>query len=143
MFKSTSYKLKSASYEFKSMSYKLVWKYILEQKDLEARTAFSWILLLTWNFVGDRSDTASSWFWCCLNYNWLFYMLHNDDIKTSVSEAVEKIPADEKDYRKRSFVVFCFAQSQHKKSRPTYITANRKNSFLPTRIHSVQLKRPL
>ena len=33
-------------------------------------------------------------------------MLHNDNvISTSVSEAVEKIPADEKDYHKCSFIV--------------------------------------
>ena len=32
-------------------------------------------------------------------------MLHNDNIiSTSVSEAVEKTPADEKDYRKCSFI---------------------------------------
>ena len=37
-------------------------------------------------------------------------MLSNDNIITSVSEAVEKIPADEKDYHKCSFIVFCFAQ---------------------------------
>ena len=67
-------------------------------------------------------------------------MLDNDNIITSVSEAVEKIPADEKDYRKCSFIVFCFAQPQHKKSRPTYIIASSRNSCLPARIHSVQLQ---
>ena len=44
-------------------------------------------------------------------------MLHNDNIiSTSVSEAVEKIPADEKDYRKCSFIVY-LAQPQEL---PTY-----------------------
>ena len=47
-------------------------------------------------------------------------MLDKDNvISTSVSEAVEKIPTNEKDYRKCSFV-FYFAQPQHTKSRPTY-----------------------
>ena len=41
-----------------------------------------------------------------------FYLLHNENIiSSSVSEAVEKIPTDEKDYRKCSFVVY-FAQPQ-------------------------------
>ena len=62
-------------------------------------------------------------------------MLGNNII-TSVSEAVEKIPADKKDYRKCSFMVFYFAQPQHAKSRP-----NSRNSCLPTRIHSVQLQK--
>ena len=39
---------------------------------LEAWVACSWILILTWNFVGDRDDSTSvffklasiSWFWC-------------------------------------------------------------------------------
>ena len=48
-------------------------------------------------------------------------MLDQDNIiSTSVSEAVEKIPTDEKDYRKCSFYVFYFVQPQHAKSRPTY-----------------------
>ena len=48
-------------------------------------------------------------------------MLDNDNIiSTSVSEAVKKIPTDEKDYRKCSFIVY-FAQPQElPKSRPTY-----------------------
>ena len=88
-----------------------------KRKDsLETRAVFSWILILTWNFGGGRSASAStlastSWFWCYQNYNWLFYMLHNDIISTSASEAVEKIPADEKDYRKCSFM--CFTLHSH------------------------------
>ena len=40
------------------------------------------------------------------------YLLHNENIiSISVSEAVEKIPTDKKDYRKCSFIVY-FAQSQ-------------------------------
>ena len=39
-------------------------------------------------------------------------MLDNDNvISTSVSEAVEKIPTDEKDYRKCSFM--CFTLHSH------------------------------
>ena len=66
-------------------------------------------------------------------------MLNNDNIITRVSEAVEKIPTDEEDYRKWFFMVFCFAQPQHTKSRATYIIANSRNSCLPSMIHSVQL----
>ena len=41
-------------------------------------------------------------------------MLDKDNIiSTSVSEAVEKIPTDEKDYRKCSFIVY-FAHSSRK-----------------------------
>ena len=46
-------------------------------------------------------------------------MLGDDNIiSASVSEAVEKIPTDEKGYRKCSFM-FHFAQPHHIKSRPT------------------------
>ena len=69
-------------------------------------------------------------------------MLDNDNItSTSDSKAVEKISGDEKYYRKCSFVVFYLAHPQHTKIRPTYIIANSRHSCLPTRIHSVQLKR--
>ena len=68
-------------------------------------------------------------------------MLDNDNItSTSVSEEVEKIPTDEKDYRKCSFIVLYFSEPQHTNSRPTYIIAKSRNSCLPTRIHPVQLK---
>ena len=65
-------------------------------------------------------------------------MLHNDNIiSTSVSEAVEKIPADEKDYRKCSFMcVSYFAQPQQLPRVDQHI-ANSRNSCLPTRIHPV------
>ena len=63
-------------------------------------------------------------------------MLDNDNItSTSVSKAVAKIPTDEKDYGKFSFIVFYFAQPQHIKSRPTCIIANSRNSCLHTRMH--------
>ena len=90
---------------------------------LETRVVFSWILILTWNFGGGRSDSASSffkiartsWLWCYWNYNWLLYMLDNDnnDNITSVSalEAAEKIPTDEKDYRIYFFM--CFTLHSH------------------------------
>ena len=63
-------------------------------------------------------------------------LLHNENIiSTSVSEAVEKIPTDEKDYRKCSFIIY-FAQSQQLQ-RVDQHTANSINSCLPARIHSV------
>ena len=63
-------------------------------------------------------------------------MLDNDNIiSTSVSEAVKKIPTDEKDYRKCSFIVY-FAQSQQLQRVDQHI-ANSINSCLSTRIHSV------
>ena len=40
-------------------------------------------------------------------------MLDNDNIITSVSKAVEKIPTDEKDYHKCSCMVFCLAKPQN------------------------------
>ena len=86
-----------------------------QKGSMKTRTLFSWILILTWKFGGGRSDSAStffkitsaSWFWCYYNYNWRFYMLDNDNISsTCVSEVVEKIPTDEKHYRKCSFMSF-------------------------------------
>ena len=63
-------------------------------------------------------------------------MLHKYNIiSTSVSEAAEKIPTDEKDYRKCSFIVY-FAQPQQLQRVDQYI-GNSINSCLPTRIHSV------
>ena len=47
-------------------------------------------------------------------------MLDNDNISTSVSEAVEKIPIDEKDYRKCSFMHFTLQSHSIQKNRPTY-----------------------
>ena len=47
-----------------------------------------------------------------LGLNQLFYLLDKDNIiRTSVSEAVEKIPTDEKGYRKYSFL--CFTLRSH------------------------------
>ena len=47
-----------------------------------------------------------------LELNWLFYMLDKDNIiSKNVSEAVKKIPTDEKDYRKCS--VMCFTLHSH------------------------------
>ena len=64
-------------------------------------------------------------------------MLDNANITSaSVSEAVEKIPTDEKDYRKCSFMALYFT-----KSRPIYIRVNSRNSCLPTRILPVRLKK--
>ena len=48
-------------------------------------------------------------------------------IRTSVSEAVKKIPSDEKDYRKCSFM--CFTLHSHSIQRAV-------------RMHPVQLKKP-
>ena len=51
-------------------------------------------------------------------------MLHNDNIiSTSVSEAVEKIPTDEKDYRKCSFMCFTLhSHSSYKEQTNIYLT---------------------
>ena len=63
-------------------------------------------------------------------------MLDDDNIiSASVSEAVEKIPTDEKGYHKCSFIVY-FAQPQQLQRVDQHI-ANSINSCLPTRIHSV------
>ena len=63
-------------------------------------------------------------------------MLDKDNIRrTSISEAVEKIPTDEKDYRKCFFIVY-FAQPQQLHRVDQHI-GNSINSCLPTRIHSV------
>ena len=63
-------------------------------------------------------------------------MLDNDNIiNTSVSEAVEKIPTDEKDYCKCSFM--CFTLHSHSIQRADQHIANSRNSCLPTRIHPV------
>ena len=80
-----------------------------------------------------QSDTA---------YNRLFYMLDEDNItSTSVSEAVEKIPTDEKDYHKCCLI--CFTLRSYSIQRTVNPIANSRSSFLPTRIHPVQLKKSL
>ena len=64
-------------------------------------------------------------------------MLVKDDIiSTSVSEAVVKIPANEKDYRKCSFM--CFTLYSHSIQRADQHIANIEiPSCLPTRMHPV------
>ena len=63
-------------------------------------------------------------------------MLDNDNtISTSVSEAVEKISTDEKDYHKCSFT--CFTLRSHSIQAAYQHIANSRNSCLPTRIHPV------
>ena len=54
-------------------------------------------------------------------------------ISTTVSEAVEKIPADYKDYCKCSFL--CFTLHSHSIQRADQHIANNRNNFLPTMIH--------
>ena len=67
-------------------------------------------------------------------------MLDNDNIRsTSVSEAVAKIPADKKDYRKYFFM--CFTLHSHSMQRADQHLAESRNSCLPTRIQPVQLKK--
>ena len=57
-------------------------------------------------------------------------------ISTSVSEAVEKIPTDEKDYRKFSFM--CFTLYSHGTQRADQHIVNIEiPSCLPTRMHPV------
>ena len=61
-------------------------------------------------------------------------MLDNDNIiSTSVSEVFDKIPTDDKDYRKYSFL--CFTLHSHSIQRADQHEANSRNSCLPTRIH--------
>ena len=60
-------------------------------------------------------------------------MLDNDNIiSTSFSEAVEKIPTDEKDYCKGSFII-----ARAPSSTVDQYIANSRNSCLPTRTHPV------
>ena len=47
-------------------------------------------------------------------------MLDNNIISTSVSDAVEKIPTDEKDYRKCSFTCLLCTATAVAKSGPTH-----------------------
>ena len=57
-------------------------------------------------------------------------------ISTSVSEVVEKIPTDEKAYRKCSFM--CFTLHSHNIQREDQHIANIEiPSFVPTRMHPV------
>ena len=69
---------------------------------LETRTLF-------WGGLSGSASTffkiaSASCFWCYWNYNWLLDKYNI--ISTSVSEAVEIIPTDEKNYRKCSFMCF-------------------------------------
>ena len=67
-------------------------------------------------------------------------MLDKDNIiSTSVPEAVEKIPTDEKDYRKCSFM--CFTLQSYSIQRADQHIANSRNSCLPIRIHPMYLKK--
>ena len=69
-------------------------------------------------------------------------MLDKDNIiSTSVSEALGKIPTDEKDYCKCSFI--CFTLHSYSIQRADQYIANSRNSCLPTRIHPVYLKKSL
>ena len=60
---------------------------------------------------------------------------NNNIISTSVSEAVKKIPTDEKDYRKCSFMGFTL--HSYSIQRADQHIANSRNSCLSTRIHPV------
>ena len=63
-------------------------------------------------------------------------MLDNDiKISASVSEEVEKVPADEKDYHKCSFT--CFSLHSLNMQTAYQHIANSRNSCSPTRIHAV------
>ena len=67
-------------------------------------------------------------------------MLDKDNIiSTSVSEAVEKIPTNEKDYRKSTFM--CFTLYSHSIQRGILYTVTDQHiatdSCLPTRMHPV------
>ena len=65
-------------------------------------------------------------------------MLDKDNIiSTSISEAVEKIPTDEKDYLKCCFMCLLWTATAYK------VQTNSRNSSLPTRTHPVYLKKLL
>ena len=66
---------------------------------------------------------------------------NNNIISTSALEAVEKIPTEEKDYGKCSFM--CFTLHSYSMQRADQHRANSRNSCLPTRIHPVYLKKSL
>ena len=69
-------------------------------------------------------------------------MLDKDNIiSTSVLEAVDEIPTDEKDDRKCSFM--CFTLHSYSIQRADQHIANNRNSCLPTRIHPVYLKKSM
>ena len=69
-------------------------------------------------------------------------MLNKDNIiSTSVSEAVEKIPTDEKDYCKCSFMYFT-SHSCNIQRADQHI-ANSRNNCLPTKRHPVYLEKSL
>ena len=60
-------------------------------------------------------------------------MLDKDNvIITSISEAVAKIPKDEKDYRRCSFIRFTLYSHSIQR-----VDQQRRNSCLPTRMHPV------
>ena len=67
-------------------------------------------------------------------------MLGKDDvISTSVPEAVKKIPTDEKDYRKCSFMGFTL--HSYSIQRADKHIANSRKSCLGTKMHAVYLKK--
>ena len=67
-------------------------------------------------------------------------MLDKDNIiSTGLPEAVEKIPTDEKDYRKCSFM--CFMLHSYSIQRADQHITNSRNSCLAARIHQVYLKK--
>ena len=61
---------------------------------------------------------------------------HDNIISESVSEAVEKILTDEKDYRKCSFM--CFTLHSHSIQRAhQHVVRQHRDSFFTTRMHPV------
>ena len=72
--------------------------------------------MLTWNFGGGPSDSASAFFKmasayenlfsCSYNHNCMLDMLDNDNIMTAKAfEVVQKVPTDEKDHPECSLCV--------------------------------------
>ena len=93
-----------------------------KRKDsLETLAAFSWILILTSNFRGGPSDSgwiffkiaSASWLWCSWNYNWLFYMLDNDNIINKLFQRQLRRSLQLKKIIAMLLYVFYFAQPQH------------------------------
>ena len=61
-------------------------------------------------------------------------MLDNDNIiNANVSKTVEKIPTDEKDYRKCSFICFCLKSHNIQTVYQQQHIANSRKGCLPTR----------
>ena len=68
-------------------------------------------------------------------------MLDNDNIiSENVSKAVDKIPTDEKNYHKWSFMCFSLRSHRIQHNTNTVTTYNTRKDCLPTMMYPVKLK---